>query len=58
MFSKRAHWNAATNRLTLARHLGLGATPRLVVERALVSPDPLTREVGEDFLPSLDAPPP
>lgn len=33
----------------LARHLGLGPTLRAIVDRALASPDPLTREVGEDF---------
>jgi hypothetical protein len=32
-----------------ARHLGLDATLRAIVDRALASPDPLTREVGEDF---------
>lgn len=36
----------------LARHLGLADTLRLIVDRALASPDPLTREVGEDFRPA------
>lgn len=32
-----------------ARYLGLDATVGAIVDRALASPDPLTREVGEDF---------